>query len=45
LIVLFEVHPGPTIVVFMDGKEVARKRLRFPEVRKLLTDILRHTHD
>jgi len=43
VIVLFEVHPGPTVIVYVDGVEVARKHLGFPEVRRLIGDLLRHS--
>jgi len=43
MIVLFEVRPGPTVIVFVDGREVARKTLGWPEVRRLIGDLLGHS--
>ena len=42
MITLFEVKPGPTLVVYVDGRVVAEKRLGLIEMTNLVEGLLRN---
>jgi len=41
-VVIFKVQEGCELVVYVNGTVVARRKLRFPEVRMLIGDLLYH---